>query len=76
MARAWLAGLERAIASLDQNPARNPAIREDARYRHLLYGRGRNVYRVIYEIDAPERAVVVIHIRHGARDAFPPDRDA
>ena len=69
-ARVWLAGLERAILSLDQHPARNPAIPEDTNLRQLLYGRRRNVYRIIYAIDEPNNCVTVIHIRHGARDAF------
>lgn len=69
-ARAWFAGLEQAILSLDQNPARNPTIAEDATLRHLLYGRRRNVYRVIYAIDEPDKLVTVVHIRHGARDAL------
>jgi hypothetical protein len=40
--------------------------------RHLLYGRSRNVYRIIYAIDERGLAVTVLHIRHGARDAYAP----
>ena len=36
--------------------------------RHLLYGKRPNVYRVIFEIDAPRKVVRVLTIRHGAMD--------
>ncbi len=75
-ARAWFNGLERAILGLDAHPARNPATPEDASLRHLLYGRRRNVHRVIYTIGEPNRTVTVLHIRHGARDAFVADDDS
>ena len=74
-ARAWFTGLERAILGLDEHPARHPAIPEDASLRHVLYGGRRNVYRVIYAIDEPNQTVTVLHIRHGARDAFVADND-
>jgi plasmid stabilization system protein ParE len=70
-ARDWLNGLEKAVFSLDENPARAPVIPEDS-LRHLLYGRKPNVYRIIYAIDERERVVTVLHIRHGAREAFAP----
>lgn len=71
-AHAWFNGLERVILSLDENPARGSVIPEDAHVRHLLYGRRRNVYRIIYAIDERRCVVTVLHIRHGARDAFTP----
>jgi toxin ParE1/3/4 len=43
---------------------------DDARLRHLLYGRKPNVYRIIYAIDEGNRVVTVLHIRHGSRKAF------
>jgi plasmid stabilization system protein ParE len=72
-ARLWFGGLERLISSLDQHPARGTVTRETNSLRHLLYGRGRNIYRSIYAIDDAQRVVTIIHIRHGARDAFTPD---
>ncbi len=60
------------ILSLDENPGRGAAIPEDAALRHLLYGRKRNIYRIIYAIDEGRQVVTVLHIRHGARDAFVP----
>lgn len=74
-AKAWFAGLERAIFSLEEHPARNPPVPEDASLRHLLFGRGRNIYRIIYTTDEFGQIVTVLHIRHGARDAFVPERE-
>jgi toxin ParE1/3/4 len=71
-ADAWFNGLERVILSLGENPARGTVIPEDASLRHLLYGRRRNVYRIIYAIDERSHVVTVLHIRYGARDAFTP----
>jgi len=71
-ARDWFNGLEKAIFSLDEHPARAPVIPEDDSPRHLLYGRKPNVYRIIYAIDERSHVVTVLHIRHGARKAFEP----
>jgi len=70
LARIWFDGLEKTIVSLDEYPARGAVIPEDASLRHLLYGRGRHVYRIIYAIDACDCVVTVLHIRHGARRRF------
>jgi len=75
LGRVWFIGLEQAILGLNEHPARHPTIPEDRALRHLLYGRRRNVYRIIYVIDDPAQVVTVLHIRHGARDAFVPDED-
>jgi plasmid stabilization system protein ParE len=69
-ARIWFNGLERAVLSLDQYPARGAIIPEGGDLRHLLYGRKGHRYRVIYALDEANRAVTVLHIRRGARDAF------
>jgi len=69
-ARDWFKGLEKAVFSLDEHPARAPVIPEDDTLRHLLYGRKPNVCRIIYAIDERDRVVTVLHIRHGARKAF------
>lgn len=66
----WFNGLEVKITSLDHHPARGLPVPEDASLRQLLYGRRPHVYRIIYEIDARNRVVHVLHIRHGARDAM------
>lgn len=72
-ARNWFNGLERTVLSLDEHPARGAPIREGGALRHLLYGRKGHRYRIIYATDDASRIVTVLHIRHGARDAFQPD---
>jgi plasmid stabilization system protein ParE len=72
-ARDWFNGLENAVLSLDEHPARGAPIPEDGDLRHLLYGRKGHRYRIIYAIDESKRIVTVIHIRHGSRAAFNPD---
>ncbi len=42
----------------------------DARFRHLLFGKKPHMYRVIFRIVLRTKTVHVIHIRHGAMDAF------
>lgn len=69
-ARTWFVGLEDAIFGLAEQPSRHPTIPDCVDLRHALYGRGRNVYRIIYTIDEPGQAVAVLHIRHGAQGAF------
>jgi plasmid stabilization system protein ParE len=76
-ARVWFNGLERSVLSLDEHPARGAPIGATipggGELRHLLYGRKGRRYRVIYAIDQASSIVTVLHIRHGARDAFRPD---
>ena len=69
-ARTWFNGLEKAILSLGQYPARGAITAEDRHVRQLLYGRRRHIYRILYTIDEPTRVVTVLHIRYGGRDAF------
>jgi toxin ParE1/3/4 len=75
-ARVWFNGLEAAVFSLDEHPARGPVTPENPTLRHLLYGRKGRVYRIIYTIDEPRRVVTVLHIRHGSRQPLPPEEDA
>ena len=42
LARAWFNGLEAAVSSLEEHPARSARILEDGRFRQLLYGRKRH----------------------------------
>ncbi|HXJ93089.1 MAG TPA: type II toxin-antitoxin system RelE/ParE family toxin [Terriglobia bacterium] len=69
----WYNGLEKAIGTLEHFPRRCPAAPEalDANrpLRHLLYGRKPHVYRVVFEIDETDKAVRILTIRHGAREA-------
>ena len=69
----WRAGLERALESLQENAGRCPVARESrelgCELRHLLYGKGRTMYRIFFEIREDE--VHTIHLRHTSRT--PPD---
>jgi toxin ParE1/3/4 len=67
-ARDWFNRLEHAITTLDESPLRCPAAPDDPRFRHLLYGSGRDVYRVIFVVDEVRSIVTVVHVRHGARE--------
>jgi mRNA-degrading endonuclease RelE of RelBE toxin-antitoxin system len=59
------------LYALDRLPYRCPLAREakkaKRKIRCLLFGKRRNVYRILYEVDEAKRAVWVLHIRHGAR---------
>lgn len=70
----WLDGLERGILGLERFPSRCPRAPEARKskrlLRHLLYGRGPDIYRVLYEIDETRKIVRVLTIRHGAMDEF------
>jgi plasmid stabilization system protein ParE len=68
----WFNGLERAVLTLEETPARCPMTPEDRDLRHLLYGNKPHIYRVIYRITEKHKQVDVLHIRHGARQAFSP----
>lgn len=63
----WFNGLEEAVLSLGENPARCPMIPEGHDLRHLLYGSRRNIYRIIFDIDEVGGVVTILHIRHGAQ---------
>ena len=61
----WYKGLKKAILSLEGDPPRCPAIPEDSRFRHLLYGRKPHVYRIIFRVNTLKSEVEIMHIRHG-----------
>ena len=65
----WWNGLEAAILSLEEMPARCPLAPEDPEFeeeiRELLYGKREHRYRILFTIR--QDTVVVLHIRHGAR---------
>ena len=66
----WRQGLEEAIASLSDLPARCPLAPENKSFpfevRHLLYGRKPHVYRVLLTIEG--NTVFILHIRHARRN--------
>ena len=69
-ARIWYVGLRERIRSLSESPGGCPVTPENEQLRHLLYGNSRNLYRVIFRILEKSKLVEVLHIRHGAMDAF------
>ena len=74
--RRWFNGLEKAVYSLERSPHRcslAPEARKTGRpIRQLLYGNTPDVYRVLYEIRDLAKIVLVVAIRHGARDEWKP----
>jgi toxin ParE1/3/4 len=73
-AEQWLTRLFVAIESLSEAPARCPVIPETAELgfpaRHLLYGKTRGVYRLIFNIQEKDRHVRILRIWHASRDAI------
>ncbi len=73
-AEKWLTRLFAAISSLDLMPSRCPLIREADELgfpaRHLLFGKGRGTYRIIFSIREEEQHVRVLRIWHAFRDAI------
>ena len=71
----WYNGLLNAIRSLAENPQQYPVIPEgdsfDEEVRHLLYGKRKGVYRVLFTIR--DDVVYVLHILHAARGSLPGD---
>jgi plasmid stabilization system protein ParE len=76
-AEKWLAGLFAAILSLKDMPVRCPLIPEADELgfpaRQLLYGKGRGVYRIIFDIREEERHVRILRIWHSSRDVITHD---
>ncbi len=66
----WFPGLDRALATLEENPSRCPATPERKNLRHLLYGNKPHIYRLIYRIVERKKEVEILHVRHGARQRF------
>ena len=62
----WFEELLQSIRSLSRMPRRSPRARGLHRVRCLLFGKHRDVYRILYEIDERSRRVIVLQIRHGA----------
>ena len=66
----WYTGIIRKIRGLKNNPEMWPLADEAATVgfdmRMLLYGRGRQVYRILFTIDGD--TVNVLRVRHTAQD--------
>ena len=71
----WYRGLCRAIFSLRELPRRCPIAPEsrdrDREVRRLLYGRRRQMYRILYEIRG--KTVYILRLRHAARAYLDPE---
>ncbi len=76
-AERWLARLFESILSLDNLPARCPVIPEEKGLgfpaRHLLFGKGNGVYRIIFHVQEDQQHVRVLRIWHASRDAITAD---
>ncbi len=72
----WYAGLLQAIESLTSMPKRCPLARENQYFsqeiRQLLYGRGRNLYRILFTIlDGQDISTIrILHIRHASQQTI------
>lgn len=73
-AQRWAVGLHKAIESLSVHPKRCPLAPEndafDEEIRHLLYGKGANIYRVLFTVHRD--GVHILHVRHGTREPLEP----
>ncbi|GAA6616200.1 type II toxin-antitoxin system RelE/ParE family toxin [Scytonema sp. NUACC26] len=80
-ANRWYAGLLKAIECLSEMPKRYSLARENKYFskeiRQLLYGKGRNSYRVLFTIVEGEEVstVRILHIRHSAKQTIGEERD-
>ncbi|MDJ0845188.1 type II toxin-antitoxin system RelE/ParE family toxin [Crocosphaera sp.] len=72
-AREWYKGLLKAIKSLEKMPKRCPLARENQYFsqeiRQLLYGKGRNTYRIIFTVieNQDSSFVRILHVRHAVQ---------
>ena len=68
----WITELENAIGTLERFPRRCPMAPEGKTIgrplRHLLYGKTPHIYRIVFEIEERQKTVLVLTIRHGARE--------
>ncbi|ASC73518.1 hypothetical protein XM38_044850 [Halomicronema hongdechloris C2206] len=77
----WYSGLLQAIESLSQMPKRCPLAREDEYFsreiRQLLYGRGRNSYRILFTVLEGQNTSTarILHIRHASQQTIGEDSE-
>ncbi len=74
-ANKWLAGLHRAMGTLEKQPLRCPVAAESHNFpveiRELLHGRRKSgKHRIIFTIEA--ETVHILYVRHAARDELKP----
>ncbi len=73
---AWFNALSAALYSLDQHPNRGAVTPESTAHRQTFHGKKPHLYRVIDQVNERDQSVGIVHIRHGARDAFGMDETA
>ncbi len=75
--RIWLEGLYKSIMSLQQMPLRCSLAFENSFFgeeiRQLIYGKGRNTYRILFTVIEDE--VQVLFVRHSAQKPLLPEDD-
>jgi plasmid stabilization system protein ParE len=75
----WYSGLLQAIESLSQMPQRCPLARENKYFsqeiRQLIYGRGRNSYRLLFVILEGQdiSTIRILHVRHASQQTIGED---
>ncbi len=73
-AERWYQGLFEQIETLTSRPLLYPVAAENDKFpeeiREMLYGKRRNKYRIVFTIR--DDTVVVLYVRHGARDEIGP----
>jgi plasmid stabilization system protein ParE len=73
-AEKWFDGLIDTIESLNKSSKRCSLALENEVFleeiRQLLYGKGRNTYRILFTVS--EQVVYILHIRHTARQFLEP----
>ena len=74
IAARWYNGLLKKIGTLRTHPTRCPIAAEDEKFpieiRELLYGRRRNVFRIIFTIR--DETVSILFVHHGAQQELEP----
>lgn len=72
-AKEWYKGLLKTIQSLETMPKRCALARENKQFsqeiRQLLYGKGRNTYRIIFTVIENQESsfVRILHVRHAVQ---------
>jgi plasmid stabilization system protein ParE len=71
----WHAALLKKVQTLEDNPEQWPLAAEAAllgiELREMLFGKRRNVYRILFTVSA--NRVTVHHVRHAAQDWLTPE---
>ena len=72
----WFEDLMGSLGSPEKQPYRCPLAREARKSRRkircLLFGKRRNAFRILYEVDDQRQIVYVLHIRRGTRRDLKP----